>query len=208
MSAARSVRPFGTEAVLVELSDHQRVLDQYEALDQSRPPGVTDVVPAHSTVLVTFDPVVLTTTAVTAWIDGTTLSARERSAGTVVEIEVVYDGADLADVAAATGLTPAEVVAAHSGAVFSVAFCGFAPGFAYLTGLPPELHLPRRSSPRTRVPEGSVAIADTFSAIYPRSSPGGWHLLGRTEARMWDLGREAPCLLSPGDRVRFVRTAS
>jgi KipI family sensor histidine kinase inhibitor len=124
----------------------------------------------------------------------------------VVEIEVDYDGADLDEVAAATGLSADEVVVAHAGTVFTVAFCGFAPGFAYLTGLPPELHLPRRSSPRTRVPEGSVAIADAFSAVYPRSSPGGWHLLGRTEARLWDLTRDVPGLLQPGDRVRFART--
>jgi KipI family sensor histidine kinase inhibitor len=206
MSAVRSVRPFGTEALLVELADHRRVLDQYEALDRSRLPGVVDVVPARSTVLVTFDPVLITPGAVTGWIDSTPLISRERGDGAVVEIEVVYDGADLAEVAATTGLTPAKVVAAHSGAVFSVAFCGFAPGFAYLTGLPPELHLPRRAVPRTRVPEGSVAIADDFSAVYPRPSPGGWHLLGRTEARLWDLTRDVPGLLQPGDRVRFVES--
>jgi KipI family sensor histidine kinase inhibitor len=206
MSAVRSVRPFGTEAVLVELADRWRVLDQYEALDRSRPPGVVDVVPARSTVLVTFDPVLITPDAVTGWIDSTPLTSRERGVGAVVEIEVVYDGADLAEVAATTGLTPAKVVAAHSGAVFAVAFCGFAPGFAYLTGLPPELHLPRRSAPRTRVPEGSVAIADDFSAVYPRQSPGGWHLLGRTDARLWDLARDVPGLLQPGDRVRFVES--
>jgi len=204
MSAARSIRPFGIEAFLVELTGQEWVLDQYEALDRSRPPGVTDVVPARSTVLVTFDPGVISPAAVTGWIDGTPLTWRERQDGAVVEIEVVYDGVDLAEVAAVTGLSPSEVVAAHAGTVFSVAFCGFAPGFAYLTGLPPELLLPRRSSPRTRVPEGSVAIADTFSAVYPRPSPGGWHLLGRTEARLWDLSRDVPGLLQPGDRVRFL----
>ncbi|MCU1606675.1 MAG: allophanate hydrolase [Modestobacter sp.] len=205
---ARSVRSFGAEAVLVELADRGRVLDQYEALTRSRLPGVTDIVPAQATVLVTFDQAVTTAAAVTGWIEGTVPTAREREGGAVVEIGVVYDGADLVEVGAATGLTPAEVVAAHSGAVFSVAFCGFAPGFAYLTGLPPELHLPRRSSPRTRVPAGSVAIADAFSAVYPRSSPGGWHLLGRTGAALWDLTREVPGLLQPGDQVRFVRTAA
>jgi KipI family sensor histidine kinase inhibitor len=204
MSAVRSVRLFGTEAVLVELADHRRVLDQYEALDRSRPPGVVDVVPARSTVLITFDPALIAPGAVTGWIDSTPVTSGERGDGAVVEIEVVYDGADLAEVAATTGLTPATVVAAHSGAVFSVAFCGFAPGFAYLTGLPPELHLPRRAVPRTRVPEGSVAIADDFSAVYPRPSPGGWHLLGRTDARLWDLDRDVPGLLQPGDQVRFV----
>jgi KipI family sensor histidine kinase inhibitor len=208
MRAARSVRPFGPEAVLVELTERTQVLDQYEALTCSRLPGVTDIVPAQATLLVTFDPCVTTAASVTGWIHGTTPARRERGDGAVVEIEVDYDGADLDEVAATTGLTADEVVAAHAGALFTVAFCGFAPGFAYLTGLPPELHLPRRSSPRTRVPEGSVAIADEFSAVYPRSSPGGWHLLGRTRARLWDLTRDVPGLLQPGDRVRFRRPAS
>jgi KipI family sensor histidine kinase inhibitor len=208
MSAARSVRPFGAEAVLVEMSEHARVLDQYEALTCSRLHGVTDIVPALATLLVTFDPALTTAAEVAGWVQGTTLARRDRGDGAVVEIEVDYDGADLAEVAAATGLTADEVVAAHAGTVFTVAFCGFAPGFAYLSGLPPELHLPRRSSPRTRVPEGSVAIADAFSAVYPRSSPGGWHLLGRTQARLWDLARDVPGLLQPGDRVRFLRTAA
>jgi KipI family sensor histidine kinase inhibitor len=208
MSAARSVRPFGAEAVLVEMSERAQVLDQYEALTCSRPPGVTDIVPALATLLVTFDPTLTTAAAVAGWVQGTTLARRERGDGAVVEIEVDYDGVDLAEIAAATGLTADEVVAAHAGTVFTVAFCGFAPGFAYLSGLPPELHLPRRSAPRTRVPEGSVAIADAFSAVYPRSSPGGWHLLGRTQARLWDLARDVPGLLQPGDRVRFLRTAA
>jgi KipI family sensor histidine kinase inhibitor len=208
MSAARSVRPFGAEAVLVEMSERARVLDQYEALTCSRLHGVTDIVPALATLLVTFDPALTTAAAVAGWVQGTTLARRDRGDGAVVEIEVDYDGADLAEVAAATGLTADEVVAAHAGTVFTVAFCGFAPGFAYLSGLPPELHLPRRSAPRTRVPEGSVAIADAFSAVYPRSSPGGWHLLGRTQARLWDLARDVPGLLQPGDRVRFLRTAA
>ncbi|WP_214367010.1 5-oxoprolinase subunit B family protein [Pseudonocardia sp. H11422] len=207
MTPQRSVRPYGAEAVLVELADHDRVLDQYEVLVRTRPAGVTDIVPAQATVLITFDPVVTTTADVIGWVGGTTPAPRRRAGGAVVEIEVVYDGADLAEVGSATGLSPAEVVAVHTGTLYSVAFCGFAPGFAYLTGLPPRLHLPRRSSPRTRVPAGSVAIADAFSAVYPRPSPGGWHLLGRTDARLWDLAREVPGLLQPGDRVRFVEAA-
>jgi KipI family sensor histidine kinase inhibitor len=207
MSAGRSVRPFGTEAVLVEMTERTGVLDQYEALTGCRLPGVTDIVPALATLLVTFDPALTTATEVTGWVYDSTPAPRERGDGAVVEIEVDYDGPDLAEVAERTGLTAGEVVAAHADAVFTVAFCGFAPGFAYLSGLPPELHLPRRSSPRTRVPEGSVAIADAFSAVYPRSSPGGWHLLGRTEARLWDLTRDVPGLLQPGDRVRFLPAA-
>lgn len=125
----------------------------------------------------------------------------------VVEIPVRYDGADLEEVARRCGLSVDEVVSLHTGCAFIVRFCGFSPGFAYLGGLPERLHLPRRDSPRTRVPNGSVAIAAHYSAVYPRESPGGWHLLGTTDTPMWDLRRETPMLLQPGDRVRFVPLA-
>lgn len=124
--------------------------------------------------------------------------------GPLIEVPVRYDGADLGEVARRCGLGVDEVVALHSGCSFVVEFCGFAPGFAYLRGLPQRLHLPRRASPRTRVPPGSVAIAAHYSAVYPRESPGGWHLLGSTDATMWDVRRDPPMLLQPGDRVRFV----
>jgi KipI family sensor histidine kinase inhibitor len=122
----------------------------------------------------------------------------------LVEIPVRYDGPDLGDVAAAAGLDVASVVARHCAAEYVAAFTGFAPGFAYLSGLDPALRLPRRSSPRARVPPGSVAIADAFSAVYPRASPGGWHLLGSTDAILFDASRESPALIAPGTRVRFV----
>jgi len=99
------------------------------------------------------------------------------------------------------------VISLHSGADYRVAFCGFAPGFAYLIGLPKTLHTARRESPRAQVPAGSVAIAAGYSAVYPRESPGGWHLLGTTTATMWDSTRDVPALLQPGQRVRFVRVA-
>jgi KipI family sensor histidine kinase inhibitor len=127
--------------------------------------------------------------------------------GRVVEIPVTYTGEDLAEVAALLGRTPAEVVALHTGAEYSVGFTGFAPGFAYLTGGPAELDVPRRSNPRTRIPAGAVALAGTFSGVYPRESPGGWQLIGSTRVRMWDLERARPALLQPGDRVRFVDVA-
>ncbi len=127
-----------------------------------------------------------------------------RVAGDVVHIAVRYDGDDLAEVAAATSLTIADVIRLHSSADYQVEFCGFVPGFAYLRGLATELHLPRRSSPRVRVPAGAVAIASHYSAVYPRESPGGWHLLGTTSLTMWDALRTPPALLQPGARVRFV----
>jgi KipI family sensor histidine kinase inhibitor len=117
---------------------------------------------------------------------------------------VRYDGDDLADVAVAAGLSVADVIALHSGAEYRVAFCGFMPGFSYLVGLHPRLQLPRRATPRTRVPAGSVAIADAFTGVYPRQSPGGWHLLGYTDLTMWDDRRTPAATLPPGAVVRFV----
>ncbi|MCM3883623.1 urea amidolyase family protein [Frankia sp. R82] len=121
-----------------------------------------------------------------------------------VTVPVHYDGPDLAEVARRTGLTPAQVVERHTRGTHRVAFCGFAPGFAYVSGLDPVLHLPRRDSPRTRVPTGAVAIADQFTGVYPRASPGGWHLIGRTDLPVFDLDRDPPALLPPGTPVRFV----
>ena len=134
-------------------------------------------------------------------VPGTTASRVE---GPLVEIPVVYDGADLAEVAEATGLSIEQVVDTHSSIVYSAAFLGFTPGWAYLVGLPPSLQLPRRKTPRTAVPAGSVAIANEFTGVYPTLSPGGWHLLGHTDVQMFDVDREKPALVLAGDRVRFV----
>lgn len=125
-----------------------------------------------------------------------------------VEVEVVYDGPDLEEVASITGLSREEVVAAHTGTPWRVGFGGFAPGFAYLVGGDPRLEVPRRSDPRTRVPAGSVGLAGTLSGIYPRPSPGGWQLIGTTEAVLWDVDRDPPALLTPGLVVRFVEAGS
>jgi KipI family sensor histidine kinase inhibitor len=122
---------------------------------------------------------------------------------TVVDLPVVFDGADLADVAELTGRSADDVVGALTTAELTVAFCGFAPGFGYLTGLPAELHVPRRATPRTRVPAGSVALAGPFAGVYPQASPGGWQLVGRTDAVLFDVDRDPPALLSPGTVVRF-----
>ena len=121
-----------------------------------------------------------------------------------IEIPVTYDGPDLAEVARLTGLGEDEVVAAHTGSPWRVAFGGFAPGFAYLAGGDPRLQVARRRDPRTRVPAGAVGLAGEFSGVYPRESPGGWQLIGRTEAVMWDLDRDPPALLAAGATVRFV----
>jgi KipI family sensor histidine kinase inhibitor len=117
---------------------------------------------------------------------------------------VRYDGPDLPEVAEHLGISPAELVARHTGAAWRVAFAGFAPGFGYLTGDDPTLDVPRRREPRTRIPAGSVGLAGQFSGVYPTASPGGWQLIGSTTERMWDLDRPEPALLVPGVRVTFT----
>ena len=186
--------PYGPGAVLAEYDDLDTVLAVAQRVRDLALPGVVEVVPAMRTVLVVFDgPVALDGTdgrAVEAALSDT--SPVPQPPGPLVTVPVAYDGADLT-----------EVVALHCSAEYRVAFCGFMPGFAYLLGLPTELHLPRRSTPRTRVPAGSVAIAAEFSSVYPSASPGGWHLLGTTDLVLWDESLPAPAVLVPGIRVRF-----
>ena len=166
-------------------------------------PGVVDVVPAARTVMI-----VARDERSLARVRGVVVDVRAAGLASDSDEEVVirvdYDGSDLAEVASAVGLTPDEVVDLHTDGSYRVEFCGFAPGFGYLSGLPPQLHLPRRRTPRTRVPAGSVAIASQYSAVYPTASPGGWHLLGSTGTELFDVDRERPALLTPGTSVRFV----
>lgn len=165
--------------------------------------GVIDVVPAARTVLIVCaDPGALERAV--ARFDDVPVGGVTTDAVATVVLPVVYDGADLDAVAATTGLRVDEVVALHTGAEYEVAFCGFAPGFGYLRGLPGALHLPRLATPRTSVPAGSVGIAAEYSAVYPVASPGGWNLLGSTRTVMFDPDRSPPALLAPGTRVRFV----
>lgn len=141
--------------------------------------------------------------AVTRHLDGIHLGTSEHDTTHQVVIEVDYAGPDLDDIAEHTGLSRSEVVAVHSESTFTVAFLGFAPGFAYLTGLDPRLHVPRLSTPRPHIPAGSVAIASEYSGIYPRSSPGGWRILGFTDHELFNERRNPPALLTPGSTVRF-----
>lgn len=166
-------------------------------------PGVVDVVPAAETVLVRCADAASLNDVLTH-LDRVVPVSVSVATGAVT-IDVAYDGEDLAEVAEATGLGANDVVELHSGAEYRVAFCGFAPGFGYLTGLPAELQLPRRASPRTRVPAGAVAIAAAYSAVYPRPSPGGWHLIGTTGHVLFDVERDPPALLQPGTIVHFRR---
>lgn len=186
--------PAGDRAVLVDCADPTEARAWHAALA-----GVADVTLGARTVLVRGEPAEVRRMVATA--EPREVSTR---AGAEVVIDVVYDGPDLEEVARLTGLGVDEVVAAHTGTAWDVAFTGFAPGFAYLTGGDPRLHVPRRDTPRPRVPVGAVALAGPYSGVYPRESPGGWQLLGRTDAPLWDLDREPPALLRPGARVRFA----
>lgn len=199
------VLPASARLVLVELDDLAQTLGLLASLQASPIDGVGEIVPGARTLLVEFDPLRIDRERLAA-----ALAARPREAvaargGAVVELPVHYDGEDLADVAALLGATPEDVVRRHTGTDWFVAFTGFAPGFAYLSGGDELLRrVPRRNSPRTRIPPGAVAVAGGFSGVYPKASPGGWQLLGQTPVPMWDLDRDPPALLQPGQRVRFV----
>jgi KipI family sensor histidine kinase inhibitor len=200
-----NVRPFGDAALLVELDDLDAVLALAAAVREEGPEGVLDVVPAARTVLVVTEPgTALDPLATLVTSLSSTLSTVSTAADTEpVEIAVAYDGPDLAEVARLTGLDEEAVVAAHTGTPWRIAFGGFAPGFAYLTGGDPRLAVPRRDEPRTTVPAGAVGLAGEYSGVYPRPSPGGWQLIGRTDAVLWDADRDPPALLTPGGTVRF-----
>jgi len=193
----------GREAVLAEVDDLDAALALYAALRQAGLPGVTDLVPAARTVLIRLDPAVTSPAAVRDAMAALEPGGSGQAYAGTVEIPVVYDGPDLAEVAGHLGVTPEEVVARHTGTPWTVAFAGFAPGFGYLTGGHPSFDVPRRQSPRTRIPAGSVGLAGRFSGVYPSDSPGGWQLIGTTTERMWDLARPEPALLLPGVRVTF-----
>lgn len=196
--------PCGDAAVLVEVEDLDAVLACYGRLAERPAPGVVDLVPAASTVLVRFDRSRTSTEAIERWVRSVRLDTAPPPSGPAVEIAVTYDGADLAAAAAAVGWSVEDLVAAHTGRLWRVGFAGFVPGFAYLVPEGDWPLVPRRADPRTAVPAGSVAVADRYSGIYPSSSPGGWQLIGRTDVTLWDVDAEPPALLVPGATVRFV----
>jgi KipI family sensor histidine kinase inhibitor len=198
------VLPSGSTALLVEVDGLDEVLGLYAALVAEPVEGVVDVVPAARTVLLVTDPARTSLDAVERAVRQARPRTDRSGREDLVELPVVYDGADLADVAGLLEVEPAEVVRRHTGAEWTVAFCGFAPGFGYLTQDGGGWDVPRRSTPRTKVPPGSVALAGEFSGVYPRESPGGWQLIGRTDVAVFDLGRDPAALLRPGVRVRFV----
>ncbi|GAA3160310.1 allophanate hydrolase subunit 1 [Planomonospora alba] len=212
MSAAEGavVRPAGEHGLLVETGSLEASHRLDALLRADRPAGVTEIVPGPATVLV-----------VAPGADRTRLRARLAEAARtargpapggavpqrLVTVPVVYDGADLDDVAELCGMTAEEVVERHTGRELVAGWLGFAPGFAYLTGLDPALHVPRLATPRTSVPAGAVAVAGPYSAVYPSASPGGWRLLGRSPMPVWDVAADPPAVLTPGTRVRFRAVA-
>lgn len=193
----------GDAGLLLEFPDLAAARRMYSALERTPPAGTTDLVPAAVTLLVRFDPAVADAAQVERVLRSTSADAEVTASGELVHIQVRYDGADLEDVAKHTGLSTRQVIEAHTGRDWTVAFGGFAPGFAYLADGDPRLAVPRRLESRTRVRPGAVGLAGGFSGIYPRTSPGGWQLIGHTEAELWDIEREPPALLLPGWRVRF-----
>ncbi|MFI6948725.1 allophanate hydrolase subunit 1 [Streptomyces sp. NPDC050422] len=205
------VLPAGPRALLVELDGRQATEAFHAEVLRRRAagelPDVRDIVPGERTVLL--DGIARDAAALARELPGWHIPPPRRDTGETVELPVVYDGPDLTDVAEAWGVTAADVPRLHAGTEFRVAFCGFAPGFGYLTGLPDHLHLPRRATPRTRVPAGAVALAGPYTGVYPRPSPGGWQLIGRMPdpGPLWDPHREPAALLGPGARVRFVEAA-
>lgn len=196
--------PMGRHALLVEAATAEQAQALHAELLRRRAAGalppVGDIVPAARTVLLDGlrDP-----GALAAELPGWRIPPLDAAEGPEVVLPVRYDGADLAEVAQRWGMAPREVPAVLAGIAFRVAFCGFSPGFGYLTGLPEHLALPRRATPRTAVPAGSVALAGPYAGVYPRSTPGGWQLVGTTDAVLWDAGRSPAALLAPGTLVRF-----
>lgn len=217
MTQAPQIKSLGDAALVVEFGAaidpevNARVMALYAALEAARAegalPGVRETVPTFRSLAVHYDPLRISRNEVEAALAPYVAAAEpEARVGRTWVLPSCYEGEhapDLAEVAERTGLSPAEVVAIHAGATYPVYILGFVPGFAYLGGVPEQLRLPRRTSPRTAVPAGSVAIAGEMTGVYPLESPGGWHLLGRCPVPMFEAARDPAVFLSPGDRVRF-----
>jgi KipI family sensor histidine kinase inhibitor len=191
-------RRCGEDAALLDCDSLDQMRAAHATVRAARPDGVVDLVPGARSLLV-----VGGVAAVRALLDGADLTHPPAGDPREVTLDVHYDGEDLSRIAQDAGCSEDAVVELHTGAVYTVAFTGFAPGFGYLTGLPDELRQPRLETPRTRVPAGSAGLAGEFTGVYPRESPGGWRLLGHTSATLFDPHADPPALLAPGDRVRF-----
>jgi len=205
LGVTNTVLDYGDQALLLQFDNTTDVLAWAAALREAALPGVLDIVPASRTVLLKLDGP-RQQAAVRRRLRALRVDVGVVATAPAVEpvvIDVVYDGADLAEVADHTGLTTAQVINAHTATPWQVGFGGFAPGFAYLVGGDPRLSVPRRSEPRSSVPAGAVGLAGEFTGIYPRRSPGGWQLIGHTDVVLWDIDRPDPALLTPGMWVQF-----
>lgn len=200
--------PVSLNAFLVELPTLNETLSLFSIL-QARPlHGIKEMIPAARTVLISFAPHETSAAVLAGQISQFHLNTEARQAGPCVEVPVDYNGEDLLEVADLTGLTMAEIIRRHTECDYIVAFCGFAPGFGYLTGGDPALRVPRRTTPRTRIPAGAVGLAGEFTGVYPQASPGGWQIIGTTPVKMWDLARTPPAFFQPGYQVRFIDLAT
>jgi KipI family sensor histidine kinase inhibitor len=203
---SRRLLPSGESALLVECDSLDEVLALHDALAAEPPAGLVELVPAARTILVAVDPERLPLESAATWVRRIPAEPAARRAGRTadeVTIGVVYDGDDLASAAGLLGISVEALVARHQAAEWRVAFIGFAPGFGYLVSDDWPFELPRLDAPRPRVPAGAVALAGAFGGVYPRQSPGGWRLIGRTDAELWNPAAPSPALLLPGRRVRF-----
>lgn len=200
------IRRVGASALLIEVDDPRAWFAELWRRREAGEAVASEIVPGARTVLLDGvpDPAALAA-RLPGWAPGAGAAA---DSGALVEVPVTYGGPDLADVADLWGTSERGVVERLTQTEFRVAFCGFAPGFAYLAGLPPELAVPRLPAPRPAVPAGSVGLAAGYAGIYPTASPGGWRLVGRTTVRLFDVDRDPPALLPPGTRVRLVETPS
>jgi KipI family sensor histidine kinase inhibitor len=203
---SRRLLPSGDAAILVECDSLEEVLALHDALAADRRPGVVELVPAARTILIAVDPGVMPLESAATWVRRIPAEAGSRAAGAAappITIPVAYQGDDLETTAMLLAVSAEALVARHTAIEWRVAFVGFAPGFGYLVSDDWPFEVPRLDAPRTRVPAGAVALAGGFGGVYPRQSPGGWRIIGRTDAVLWDPDADPPALLVPGRRVRF-----
>lgn len=200
--------PVNETTFIAELTDLDATLKLFNALNHEPIEGIVEIIPAARTLMIRFEPAIKPLDILLEEISGCNFAGERKLRDVIVEIPVHYNGKDLNEIAGLLNISPDEVIARHCASHYSVAFTGFAPGFAYLTGGDPIFDVPRRQTPRTRIPAGSVGLAGTFSGIYPQASPGGWQIIGTTNLAMFDIARTPPALLQPGDGVRFVDVQS
>lgn len=202
------ILPFGDRALLAEFDTLEQTIEAFRVLDATRTPGIIELVPAAATVLVRVDSTRLSLRAAEQWLTkaisrASEIDSRGEVAFPSVTVPVRYDGPDLNSAALLLGISADELVSRHSQAQWQCAFIGFVPGFAYLATDDADFDLPRRETSRTTVPAGSVGLAGAFTGIYPRSSPGGWQIIGTTAVTLWDESRVRPAVITPGTTVRF-----